>query len=194
MAEETSTETASLTTVEQLRLQLASMGLETKGHKPELKKRLRNAQKKLDNKDKNAQAQAKRSDIKIQPFDYYLFFDVEATCVVDGGFEYPNEIIEFPVVLVDGQTFEIVDEFRSYVKPTINSTLSDFCINLTGITQETVDDSPDFIQVLDDFQVFMGKYSLFQDKTASFVTGKGWNDSSISTLTLSSTRLNRWSL
>jgi 3'-5' exoribonuclease 1 len=49
-----------------------------------------------------------RSDIKIQPFDYYLFFDVEATCVVDGGFEYPNEIIEFPVVLVDGQTFEIV--------------------------------------------------------------------------------------
>jgi 3'-5' exoribonuclease 1 len=60
MAEETSTKTASLTTVEQLRLQLASMGLETKGHKPELKKRLRNAQKKLDNKDKNAQAQAKR--------------------------------------------------------------------------------------------------------------------------------------
>lgn len=46
--------------------------------------------------------------LSIQPFDYYLFFDVEATCEEGGGFTFPNEIIEFPVVLVDGKTFEIV--------------------------------------------------------------------------------------
>ncbi|CAO3589370.1 unnamed protein product [Absidia cylindrospora] len=156
---------SSLTTVEQLRRQLEALGLETKGHKPELKKRLRKANKKLENKDK--MNKLKR---KVQPFDYYLFFDVEATCAADGGFEYPNEIIEFPVVLVDGQSFEIVDEFRSYVKPSINSTLSEFCMSLTGITQETVDASPDFVQVLDDFQKFMAKHGLFQEKTAAFVT------------------------
>ncbi|KAI8086517.1 double-strand siRNA ribonuclease Eri1 [Halteromyces radiatus] len=163
-------ENTSLTTVEQLRLKLEALGLETKGHKPELKKRLRKALKKIDNKEKNEQSQTKRIDLKKQPCDYYLFFDVEATCEADGGFDYPNEIIEFPVVLVDGQSFEIVDEFRSYVKPSVNPTLSKFCINLTGITQETIDSSPDFIQVLDDFQQFMAKYSLFQDKSASFVT------------------------
>jgi 3'-5' exoribonuclease 1 len=37
-----------------------------------------------------------------------LFFDVEATCEEGGGFAFPNEIIEFPVILVDGETFEIV--------------------------------------------------------------------------------------
>lgn len=128
----------------------------------------------------------------IQPFDYYLFFDVEATCEEGGGFTFPNEIIEFPVVLVDGKTFDIVrlsiyigcsisqflicshlqvDEFRSYVKPTINPTLSDFCTDLTGITQSTVDKSPTFTEMLVDFQEFLAKYDLFQSASASFVTG-----------------------
>ncbi|ORX47196.1 hypothetical protein DM01DRAFT_256213, partial [Hesseltinella vesiculosa] len=37
-------------------------------------------------------------------------------------------------------------------------------------SKETVDASPSFIEVLDLFQQFMAKYSLFQDKTAVFVT------------------------
>lgn len=37
-----------------------------------------------------------------------MFFDVEATCEEGGGFDFPNEIIEFPVVLVESKTFEIV--------------------------------------------------------------------------------------
>lgn len=63
-----------------------------------------------------------------------------------------------------------MDEFRSYVKPTINPTLSEFCINLTGIQQSTVDQSPTFIQVLNEFQEFLARYSLFQSASASFVT------------------------
>jgi 3'-5' exoribonuclease 1 len=64
-----------------------------------------------------------------------------------------------------------VDEFRSYVKPTVNPKLSKFCTKLTGITQETVDASPTFIDVLDSFQEFLSKYNLFQSSTATFVTG-----------------------
>lgn len=51
---------------------------------------------------------------------------------------------EWPVVLLKwtdrdednrARTLEVVDEFRSYVKPVWRPTLSDFCISLTGITQ-----------------------------------------------------------
>ncbi|KAI9025144.1 ribonuclease H-like domain-containing protein [Phycomyces nitens] len=113
---------------------------------------------------------AQESKTKPPLYDYYLFFDVEATCEANGGFEFPNEIIEFPVVLVDAHTFEIVDEYRSYVKPTINPILTKFCLELTGIDQATVDRSPCFIDVLDDFQEFLAKWSLFQKKSAVFVT------------------------
>ena len=41
-------------------------------------------------------------------YDYYLCFDVEATCEKGFSFEFPNEVIEFPVVLLDGSTFEVV--------------------------------------------------------------------------------------
>jgi len=48
---------------------------------------------------------------KEQPFQYYLCFDVEATCEKGGGFEYKNEIIEFPIILLESKTFEIVNNF-----------------------------------------------------------------------------------
>ncbi|KAI9499028.1 hypothetical protein BDB00DRAFT_783628 [Zychaea mexicana] len=174
--ESDSTSTPS-TTVEALRKALQDLGLDTRGHKPELKKRLRKAKKKLAAQNEKQQQEEERNKtrpsplpsssagatcidgqkqqeqksqqkedseltqdrddqpLKKQPFDYYLFFDVEATCEEGGSFEYPNEIIEFPIVLVDGRTFEIVDEFRSYVKPGTNPILSDYCIKLTGIDQ-----------------------------------------------------------
>ncbi|KAI8389294.1 ribonuclease H-like domain-containing protein [Blakeslea trispora] len=102
------------------------------------------------------------------PFDYYLFFDVEATCEDKCGFSYPNEIIEFPIVLVKSDSFQVVDEYRSFVKPTIQPILSEFCTQLTGITQSTVDTSPTFVEVLNDFQLFLAKHELFQQASAAF--------------------------
>ena len=64
-----------------------------------------------------------------------------------------------------------MDEFRSYVRPETNPILSDYCIKLTGIDQETVDKSPTFIEVLNLFQEFLAKHSLFRKKSAVFVTG-----------------------
>ncbi|KAI7861098.1 ribonuclease H-like domain-containing protein, partial [Circinella umbellata] len=43
-------------------------------------------------------------------------------------------------------------------------------IKLTGIDQETVDKSPTFIEVLNLFQEFLSKHSLFRKKSAVFVT------------------------
>lgn len=49
----------------------------------------------------------KKIRLPNQPFDYYLFFDVEATCE-ENTKNYPHEVIEFPVLLVDGKSFDIV--------------------------------------------------------------------------------------
>ena len=50
------------------------------------------------------------------------------------------EIIEFPIVLIDGHKNEISKTiFHHYIKPKINPILTDFIKNLTAIKQEQVD-------------------------------------------------------
>lgn len=93
-------------------------------------------------------------------YDYICVVDFEATCEVDNPAGYHHEIIEFPMVLIDTHTLEIVssdggvrsrracaagailhsslrqvDSFQEYVKPELNPQLSDFCVKLTGIAQ-----------------------------------------------------------
>eukprot|EP01043_Picozoa_sp_COSAG02_P065669 COSAG02_NODE_9979_length_2058_cov_8.044970_1_plen_308_part_10 len=81
-----------------------------------------------------------------QPYDYYAVLDFEATC--DQGRRnpvgYQAEVIELPTVLLDGRTLHVVDEFKSYVRPVINPTLTAFCTELTGIQQTWVDGAPTF--------------------------------------------------
>jgi ERI1 exoribonuclease 2 len=78
--------------------------------------------------DKNA-----RPNSSIQPFDYLLVLDFEATCWNNlDSKKKQSEIIEFPVVLYDVKNNEIVAEFQQYVIPTEHPKLSDFCIQLTG--------------------------------------------------------------
>ena len=43
--------------------------------------------------------------------------------------------VEFPAVLLDIQTGVVVDEFQQYVQPQESPILSDFCKELTGISQ-----------------------------------------------------------
>ena len=52
-----------------------------------------------------------------------------------------SEITQFPSVLVklDGRKTAIVDEFDTFVQPTLNPMLSKFATELTAITQEQVD-------------------------------------------------------
>ena len=47
----------------------------------------------------------------------------------------PPEVIEFPTVLLDAASLEVVDEFRVYVRPVRNPVLTPFCTSLTGIEQ-----------------------------------------------------------
>jgi len=60
--------------------------------------------------------------------------DFEATCDKSRAFG-PQEIIEFPAVLLNPESLAIESEIQQYVRPVQNPTLTAFCTELTGIQQ-----------------------------------------------------------
>ncbi|XP_068664291.1 uncharacterized protein [Aristolochia californica] len=84
-------------------------------------------------------SQAYPYEFQLQEFQYFVVIDFEATCDKEKN-PHPQEIIEFPSVLVKGETGEVVNNFRKYVRPTYNQILTDFCKELTGIQQSQVDE------------------------------------------------------
>lgn len=59
-----------------------------------------------------------------------------------------HEIIEFPAVRISRETLAEVDYFHEFVRPTEHTELSEFCTELTGITQAQVDASAPLQEVL----------------------------------------------
>ena len=83
------------------------------------------------------------------------FIDFEATCDIGNGPEKgpklrPQEIIEFSVVLYDTDSKK-TDQFQSYVRPIRKPILTEYCVNLTGITQEQVSKARPFNIVWSEF-------------------------------------------
>uniref|UniRef100_A0A7N0UH35 GRF-type domain-containing protein n=1 Tax=Kalanchoe fedtschenkoi TaxID=63787 RepID=A0A7N0UH35_KALFE len=68
----------------------------------------------------------------------HISCNFEATCDKEKS-PHPQEIIEFPSVLVNSMTGQMEDFFQTYVRPTCNQHLTDFCKELTGIQQIQVD-------------------------------------------------------
>ena len=101
--------------------------------------------------------------------------DFECTC--EAGWGYVHEIIEFPVVLFDTRTREVLDTFQSFVRPTENATLSAFCTELTGIEQAQVDAAPTLDEVLGNLDEWLKDKGLVGDAattTFAFATD-GWD-------------------
>jgi ERI1 exoribonuclease 3 len=90
---------------------------------------------------------------------YLLVLDFEATCCDNNLFPRNEmEIIEFPICVIDILTRKIIDEYHTYVKPTLHPILTDFCTNLTGIKQNTVDNGTLLSDVLPQVEHFIKKY------------------------------------
>jgi ERI1 exoribonuclease 3 len=87
---------------------------------------------------------------------YLAILDFEATCWSDNN---NHEIIEFPTVIVDTTTRKIVDQFQTFVLPTRDPILSDFCKNLTTITQEQVNEGVSLERALEMHGQFMERYN-----------------------------------
>jgi inhibitor of KinA sporulation pathway (predicted exonuclease) len=92
---------------------------------------------------------------------YYAIIDFECTCWARGGMGDPyipdHEIIEFPAVFLNSQTLKVEFEFHSYVRPTEEPKLADFCSELTGIDQETVSKAESLDVIIRKFQTFLIK-------------------------------------
>ena len=87
---------------------------------------------------------------------YYAVIDFECTCwQAEDENRGLHEIIEFPAVFVNSKTLEVELEFHQYVRPTENPILSPFCVELTGISQASVDSASDLKTVLADFEMFL---------------------------------------
>src|SRR5690606_15683226 len=70
------------------------------------------------------------------------------------------EIIEIGAVLLDPSTWEVREEFGSFVRPVRNPRLTPFCTRLTTIIQADVDGAPGFVEVAEKLQEWLRPFRL----------------------------------
>jgi inhibitor of KinA sporulation pathway (predicted exonuclease) len=105
---------------------------------------------------------------------HFLIVDLEATC--ERGEKLPHsEIIEIGAVLVD-EKLNRVSEFQTFVKPELNPILSDFCKELTTITQCDVETAPSFEKAIYMMEDWMDSTQV---KDYSFVSWGGYDSRQI---------------
>lgn len=88
----------------------------------------------------------------------FIIFDTEFTSWKDSlknGWDtekgHFRELVQLAALKVNGQNLHVVDTFNAYAKPLKNPALSEYFKNLTGITQEDVDDANPPHKVISDF-------------------------------------------
>ena len=77
---------------------------------------------------------------------HILVVDLEATCDSSGFPRAERETIEIGAVLVESISLDVVDEFQCFIRPIRHPTLTDYCVQLTNITQAMVDSAAPFDQ------------------------------------------------
>ncbi len=86
----------------------------------------------------------------------YCIIDIECTCWDKGD---PNkklhEIIEIGAVILD-ENYNYIKEFTQFVKPLDNPILTEYCTDLTSITQADVDIAPTLREVITQLKEWMG--------------------------------------
>ncbi|PIC16158.1 hypothetical protein B9Z55_022857 [Caenorhabditis nigoni] len=103
------------------------------------------------------------------PYDNLLILNIATTCE-ERNFDYPLEIIQFSIVVIDTRTKTIREDvkFNRYVRPIINPMLTDYCKSYTGIAQATVDTAEPFPVVCEQFCEWLQEHD-FQETRYAFV-------------------------
>jgi len=83
----------------------------------------------------------------IQDKKYICAMDLELTCWDDKStqFSTKQEVIEIGVVVLDANRLIVENQISRTVRPMYNPELSDYCKNLTGITQDEIDGSKNLL-------------------------------------------------
>lgn len=85
--------------------------------------------------------------------DRVVIFDLEATCDNNDRL-FPKEIIEI------GAVDNLGREFNEFIKPIQRPVLTEFCKNLTTITQQDIDSARPFKEVYPEFMEFFKNATL----------------------------------
>ncbi|KAJ6848227.1 uncharacterized protein M6B38_273260 [Iris pallida] len=112
-------------------------------------------------------------EFHLQDFQYFVVIDFEATCDKERS-PYPQEIIEFPSVLVNSVTGELEACFQTYVRPSYHQHLTDFCKELTGIEQIQVDTGVPLSEALLMHDEWLESKGIKQ-KSFAVVTWSNWD-------------------
>lgn len=114
-----------------------------------------------------------------------LVIDLEATCWKLNDPEAPredesvpgsgviNEIIEIGAVLLDGESLQVKNSFQSFIRPRYFPILSDFCKELTSITEQDISGAPDLFSTL---MVFTDAFGLNGNETDPIFCSWGMYD------------------
>eukprot|EP00356_Strombidium_inclinatum_P005107 CAMPEP_0170503964 /NCGR_PEP_ID=MMETSP0208-20121228/46460_1 /TAXON_ID=197538 /ORGANISM="Strombidium inclinatum, Strain S3" /LENGTH=294 /DNA_ID=CAMNT_0010783927 /DNA_START=310 /DNA_END=1190 /DNA_ORIENTATION=- len=99
-----------------------------------------------------------------QPFDFICVYDLECNCSNTKGEIAFNETIELPVVIVDVKQKKVVSEFHTYVRPTLETGVTEFCTELTGIKSEQVSGAevPTITEALERLHQHLSDFGMFQ--------------------------------
>jgi len=87
----------------------------------------------------------------------FIIYDLEATCWRGRPPKGVQEIIEIGACKIN-QYGELTSSFSSFIKPSVNTILSDFCKYLTSISQENVDKADTFPKVIEEFKEWIDIY------------------------------------
>ncbi|WP_122846596.1 3'-5' exonuclease [Pseudomonas viridiflava] len=104
----------------------------------------------------------------LHPYQYLLCIDLEATCDEDAKPGEPPrhlivprenmETIEIGLAVVDLSSLQLVDQFQSFIRPSLHPVLTDFCRRLTTIKQSDVDDALGYVNVAGMLDAFLEAY------------------------------------
>ncbi|MDY6938331.1 MAG: 3'-5' exonuclease [Cyanobacteriota bacterium] len=100
--------------------------------------------------------------MNFRKYDYLMVLDLEATCCDKQTISRQQmEAIEIGAVMVETQNLAPVDEFQTFIQPTRNPKLTDFCRQLTSISQAQVDRAPTYPDAVDLMQQWLARYPNF---------------------------------
>lgn len=106
---------------------------------------------------------------------HWVLYDLEATCWEKYSSQ-KMETIEIGAYLLDTRYFTVVDKFHSFVKPILNPVLSDYCKELTKITQENIDTAENFPTVYSKFVSWASQVGVRSEQPIALLASWGCYD------------------
>jgi 3'-5' exoribonuclease 1 len=107
----------------------------------------------------NPKSKTNLTELNLSKYKHILVVDLEATCCdLQSIPRHQMETIEIGAVMVATDSLEIVDEFQTFIKPLRHPILTEFCLQLTSITQQQVDTALTFPEAIRSWQTWLSGF------------------------------------